>query len=261
MSERICSVPACPEPVKSRGWCSTHYRRWQRTGDVGNAETGPRVRKPCAVKGCDSLSRANGFCTMHLKRWKKTGDPGPAETIRIRRICTVPRCERPAVGGGHCLMHYKRARRSGDAEGLTLERRFFDHIAGEDDRGCWLWDKPHPDSGYGQFAGGTAHRWSYEFFRTDIPDGLDIDHLCRNRACVNPWHFDPVPTAVNVLRGEGPSAINARKTHCIRGHAFTVANTYVPPKRPRSRGCRACRRLQAAKRRKNNSSTRSDYFE
>ncbi|MER7361941.1 HNH endonuclease [Nonomuraea wenchangensis] len=144
-------------------------------------------------------------------------------------------------------MHYKRRRRTGDATGLTLERRFFGHVIREDERGCWVWDKPHPETGYGQFRSGPAHRWSYAFFRSEIPDTLDIDHLCRNRACVNAWHMEPVPTKVNVLRGVGPAAVNARKTHCLRGHAFTEANIYRPPSRPGRRYCRACIALRSAR--------------
>lgn len=243
MPERNCSVSSCPKAAEKRGWCNAHYRRWQRTGDVGADKPLRGSRKPCLVEGCAKLSRTLGLCNMHAKRFKATGETGPVETVRVRQMCTVLACERPAVGGGHCLMHYKRVRRTGDAAGLTLERRFFKHIAGENEQGCWIWDVPHPESGYGQFGGGTAHRWSFEFFRADIPDGLEIDHLCRNRACVNPWHFDPVPTVVNVLRGFSPPAINARKTHCIRGHEFTAANTYRAPSRPRARTCRACRAL------------------
>jgi hypothetical protein len=146
-------------------------------------------------------------------------------------------------------MHYKRARNSGSIDGFTMERRFFLHIVRENERGCWVWDKPHPDTGYGQFNGGTAHRWSYEFFRVEVPDGLDLDHLCRDRACVNPWHLDPVTTAVNILRGVSPAAVNARKTHCDHGHAFTPENTYHPPGRPaHHRNCRTCRRDRARQR-------------
>jgi len=238
--ERICSVPSCPKHVAKRGWCQAHYARWQRTGDVG-ADTPLRgERKPCSVKGCDKLSSAFGLCVMHARRLKATGETGPAGTIRTRQICTAKKCGRPAVGGGLCLMHYRRKRRTGEAEGLTLNRRFFDHILREDERGCWIWDKPHPETGYGQFRGGLAHRWSYEFFRAEMPQDLDIDHLCRNRACVNAWHMDPVPSGVNILRGVGPSAINARKTHCLRGHEFTDANTYRAPGNPGTRHCRAC---------------------
>lgn len=155
-----------------------------------------------------------------------------------QRTCTAPGCDRNAVAHGICLMHYKRIWRGHGIEGLTVEERFFRHISHEDANGCWIWDKPNLGRGYGQFFGG-AHRWSYEFFVGEIPEGLHLDHLCRNRACVNPCHLDPVPRRINILRGTSQSAINARKTHCVRGHPFDSGNTYVTPDGRRQ--CRTCR--------------------
>ncbi len=95
--------------------------------------------------------------------------------------------------------------------------------------------------GYGQFyLNGRqckAHRVSYELFRKNIPDGLVIDHLCNNPSCVNPWHLKPVTSKENILRGVSFSAINARKTHCKRGHEFTKENTYIYA---RGKSCRVC---------------------
>ena len=87
-----------------------------------------------------------------------------------------------------------------------------------------------------------AHRFIYEAFVGPIGEGLELDHLCRNRGCVNPWHLEPVTNAVNQRRGNGPSGLNYRKTHCKRGHAFTKENTIHGWNGDHpSRSCRVCR--------------------
>lgn len=100
-------------------------------------------------------------------------------------------------------MHYKRWQRTGHPEGVTPERRFFAQVQ-QDPFGCWNWAGRRTKAGYGRFHDDhkdlLAHRWVYEFLRADIPVGLELDHLCRNRACVNPWHLEPVTRSVNALR-------------------------------------------------------------
>ncbi len=87
-----------------------------------------------------------------------------------------------------------------------------------------------------------AHRWAFEQFKGPIADGLQIDHLCRVRHCVNPDHLEAVSQRANILRGEATSAQRARQTHCKRGHRFDLANTYIRP--AGHRNCRACRRRE-----------------
>ena len=113
---------------------------------------------------------------------------------------------------------------------------------------CWPWRAFRDRDGYGQFHGGGgtafAHRTAYELAIGPIPDGLQIDHLCRNRECVNPLHLEAVANVVNVLRGESPQARNARKARCNQGHAFTPENTYMYRNK---RCCRACNRAAVAR--------------
>lgn len=115
--------------------------------------------------------------------------------------------------------------------------------------GCWCWTGRLKD-GYGElYLGGRrvrAHRFTYEYFRSEIPPGLVIDHLCRNRACINPWHMEPVTRKVNSLRGEAPQIIAWRDDRCGRGH--DLRDAYVRPDTG-TRMCRECQRERGRARR------------
>jgi hypothetical protein len=111
------------------------------------------------------------------------------------------------------------------------------------DTGCWNWSGSLR-KGYGRIRIGDrrppSHIAVYELLVGPIPEGLQIDHLCRNRACCNPAHLEPVTQRTNVLRGEAPTAVNAHKTHCVNGHEYDLINTYFRPSG--GRDCRACQR-------------------
>lgn len=110
--------------------------------------------------------------------------------------------------------------------------------------GCWQWNKSLVTFGYGNFSvRGTlflAHRFAYMIFRGEIPIDKQLDHLCRNRGCVNPEHLEPVTSKENVLRGVGLTARHAKKVLCLKGHPLSGKNLYTRIDRT-GRECRACR--------------------
>ena len=118
------------------------------------------------------------------------------------------------------------------------EDRFWEKVNKTDT--CWLWTAYVDPEGYGRFKYGlhqNAHRVAYEWIIGPIPPGLQIDHLCRVRNCVNPSHMEPVTLVENVMRSPiHSSLINAAKTHCPKGHPYSAENT-----RRGARGGRKCR--------------------
>lgn len=108
---------------------------------------------------------------------------------------------------------------------------------------CWIWSKTQNGAGYGQFtlAGKNlmAHRLAYMLCRGDIPSGLELDHLCRNRACVNPWHLEAVTHRVNMQRAQ----MHVRRERCLNGHLFTAAT--VMYERSGARRCKICKNAKA----------------
>lgn len=158
--------------------------------------------------------------------------------------CEWDDCDREAVARGYCYRCYQRARRTGLQKKTAVEW-FLQTI--EPDGECVRWTGYiHPETGYGMTGGNMAHRRSYQLFVGPIPQGLVIDHLCRNRWCVNPAHLEPVTHRVNLLRGDTQTRRHAEQTHCVHGHPFDAANTY---RWRGSRVCRTCRRLREAARR------------
>lgn len=125
-----------------------------------------------------------------------------------------------------------------------LEERFWEKVNRTES--CWLWTGSQHPLGYGRIGVGRtirlAHRVSYELLVGPIPDGLELDHLCRTPACVRPDHLEPVTHAENMRRGYGASGRNYRARACKSGHPWTPENTHYR-KGSGSRYCRACARL------------------
>ncbi len=168
-TDRLCTVESCDRQHFGHGLCNTHYRRWRKHGDP---HLGAKGRGRCGIDGCDGPHYSRGWCRIHYCRWLRHGDP----EVNLHAIALIDR---------------------------------FNNRWTADHTGCWVWNGRLNDDGYGVLdlswrRGGpksrSAHRLAYELFVGPIPDGLEIDHLCAVRRCVNPAHLEAVTHAENVRR-------------------------------------------------------------
>jgi hypothetical protein len=255
----FCSVAGCERPAKGHGWCALHYRRWRDHGDP--LYQPPSYPDVCLVDGCErKRGSKKGWCTMHYQRWVRHGD---AAYERVPKACSVDGCDRDAKGYGWCTRHLDRWRRHGDPTKLILElggpeAKFWANVTKLSDNECWPWTGNTQPSGHGCFRIGginrRSHRFAYELLTGPIPPGFEIDHICHDpeacdggdecphRRCCNPAHLKAVPVGENGRRHRAVSW-NGRKTHCKRGHGFTLDNTIIT-----SKGSRQCRRCVAIRR-------------
>ena len=142
--------------------------------------------------------------------------------------------------------------------GIPLRQRVEARIAKGAD-GCWCWAGPIQNKGYGyvseklptgEWVKRLVHRLMFVWYVGEIPAGMELDHLCRNRRCVNPSHLEPVTRRENIRRGIGPSVTVARiksRTTCPAGHPYDEANTYE--RKHGWRACRTCAKDRARKKR------------
>lgn len=211
-----CAVTGCDRNVKSKELCGMHYNRKLR----GHPEDGnpPRKRPPCKFEGCDRPNSARGYCGSHVWQMKHIGTMTPI-AAPTDRICKGPSCDRPArrfAEHGLCPTHDRQMRDRGylspirDSRPLRDPEVFWTYTR-RTSSGCWEWQANVTPAGYGMLnAGGKkfvyAHRHSWELARGPIPQGLTIDHLCRNTRCVNPDHLEPVTQAENNRRAREAKA-------------------------------------------------------
>jgi len=136
---------------------------------------------------------------------------------------------------------------------MNLIERFESKFIPEPNTGCWLWDASLDTGGYGSFSvAGTnqrAHRVSYEMYTGSIPQGLELDHKCNVRSCVNPDHLEPVTRSENQKRSyhRGRVGGQSKKTHCKQGHQYSGDNLYLMPNGHRR--CKECHRQEQSRQR------------
>lgn len=158
----------------------------------------------------------------------------------------IPLPRFPSVARTYCSRSCATRARSGSRTRLAPKDRLLAKLEYPDGvMGCWLWTGATNPRGYGHMGGSDrqtvyVHRVAYEVWVGQIPDGLQLDHLCRVKICVNPLHLELVTGRENMLRGVPFRPANIPKTHCPQGHPYNSDNTYVG-KGGRQRQCRICR--------------------
>jgi hypothetical protein len=215
----VCGFNGCGREVLRRGYCLQHYRQDYKGIPLRPLKLGPLEKTlPCSFSGCDRLRQSKGYCKLHAKHLRK-GIPLAPITKRGRKRGTPPVIEFDVNERG---CHIYRGKISLGGYGLTTIRRRTVMI----------------------------HKYVWEKVNGPIPDGMMLDHICRNmedkndirhRACCNVDHLRVVTPQVNATENSfSVAAINKAKTHCKWGHEFTPENTYPEP--TGGRKCRACRR-------------------
>lgn len=184
--KRTCSIKDCEAPHKGHGLCHKHLARFRRNGDPLVDRRRHHKSSLCSIEGCGKLARTRGWCPMHYTRVLKHGDP----------LTRLPMGPEPGT------------------QRQPVEPRFWAKV--NKTESCWLWMSGTAGEGYGVFhlehgRQVYAHRFAYELLVGPIPEGLEIDHLCRVRLCVRPDHLEAVTPQENQRRANA-------KTHCPRGH-------------------------------------------
>ncbi len=176
---------------------------------------------------------------------------------RFQVIC--PQCGRERIVGyrqriyaRHYITFCRSCTENNKIRKPILER-FWEKVYIDKPSSCWKWIAGCTEKGYGHFniaykENAKAHKFAFELFFGEVPIGLELDHLCRNRNCINPFHLEIVTHQENMRRGHfvGTGLHNRIKTHCLKGHPYNIENTYINP--AGKRNCRICLKESNARR-------------
>lgn len=222
--------------------------------------------RTCYGNECENRATRKGLCGKHYDRMRKHGDPDYVAPKHVQRVCSVPGCEKPYNSNGLCMLHYGRLRingtvgtagltkftttlPSGDVVGRIMERT-------QENGECIEWTGYVLPSGYGiirwRDKTWVTHRAMWTAKRGEIPtdDDWTIDHLCRNRRCVNVKHMEVVTRTENALRAGGLAIANGRNKQrsamaCKNGHERTAENTIRD--KHGNRSCVPCKKITSAR--------------
>lgn len=213
MNETIegkCALFGCNRTYYAKKYCYLHYERSWRTGSPGALDPS-EPNESCSISTCDREHHARGYCTMHYQRWKRHGDPLYTQKFARDYTCVAPGCDNPGDSLKLCTKHYQRMVHHGSLEvespSFETPEESFDYRtkwAGD----CLIWTgRKH--RGYGRmWVDGKetlSHRYAWQRTIGPIPEGIEIDHMCHNRACVNVKHLRLASKSQNQQNRRGPS--------------------------------------------------------